>query len=270
MAKTTVSSAQQHVNIAEIKDSIVITKSGDFRAIVEVIPVNFALRSEEDQNVIVGQYQSFLNALTFPIQILIQSRRLDLHPYLQQLNQIMNQQPNELLTLQATEYVEFIKRLTTLVNIMDKKFYVCIPFTPPPTQKMQGLKSMFTKKSSTVSFDQKQFSLYKEQLNQRTSTIEGGLSAMGLKTHRLDNRQLIELYYYVYNPEEAAEERLVENIEEIKSPIIQRATQSAQVAVAAATTPTSGSQTNPTSPTSTPNQSDPASQPVENKASIIN
>lgn len=274
MPKTTASSAQQHVNIAEIKDGIVITKSGDFRVVIEVTPVNFALRSEEDQNVIVGQYQSFLNALTFPIQILVQSRRLDLYPYLQQLEQVATQQPNELLTLQATEYVEFIKRLATLVNIMDKKFYTIIPFTPPPTQNVRGFKGMFAKKPATVSFGQKQFSLYKEQLGQRTTTVETGLNSMGLKTNRLTTRQLIELYYYVYNPEEAIEERLAENVEEIKSPIIQRAEQSAKSAVNTVTSPNQGD-TQPIPGSTQPAQSSTdnsasSEQAIENKASVIN
>lgn len=280
----TATSTQQHVNIAQIKDGVVITRTGDLRMVVEVTPVNFALRSEDDQNVIVGQYQNFLNSLTFPIQVVILSRRLDLHPYLAQLEGVVDQQPSELLRLQVSEYTEFIRRLTTLVNIMDKKFYVVVPFTPPPTQKASGLKTLFVKRQLSVTFSPQQFAQSHQQLMERVTTVETGLNSIGLKTNRLATKQLIELYYYMYNPEEAAEERLTEDVEEMRAPIIQKVQEavnsvqsvSAPTIQPGQTTPTP--MTGPTQPAQTPppqppinpqSTPDPTAQ-VENKATIMN
>lgn len=280
----TATSTQQHVNIAQIKDGVVITRTGDLRMVVEVTPVNFALRSEDDQNVIVGQYQNFLNSLTFPIQVVILSRRLDLHPYLAQLEGVVDQQPSELLRLQVSEYTEFVRRLTTLVNIMDKKFYVVVPFTPPPTQKASGLKTLFVKRRLSVAFSPQQFAQSHQQLMERVTTVETGLNSIGLKTSRLSTKQLIELYYYMYNPEEAAEERLTEDVEEMRAPIIQKVQEavdsvqpvSAPTIQMSQTTPTP--MTGPTQPAHTPPPQppinpqpapDPTAQ-VENKATIMN
>lgn len=284
MPQTTAASAQQHVNIAQVKDGVVITRTADLRMIIEVTPVNFALRSEEDQNVIVGQYQNFLNSLSFPIQVVILSRRLDLHPYLTQLEGVVDRQPSELLRLQVSEYIEFVRRLTTLVNIMDKKFYVVVPFTPPPSQKASGLKTLFIKRQLSVAFSPQQFTQYHQQLGERVTTVETGLNSIGLKTSRLSTKQLIELYYYMYNPEEAAEERLTEDVSEMRAPIIQKIQEtvaSVQPVGAPATqlgqskpTPPAGqtqpTQAPPTQPPANPQSAEDPTAQVENKATIMN
>lgn len=222
MAKTTAQATQQHVNIAQIKDGVVFTRTGGLRAILEVKPVNFALKSEADQNVIVGQYQNFLNALQFPVQILAQSRRLDLHPYLKSLRDYTDTIQVELLRVQAIDYIDFIAKLTTLANIMDKKFYFIVPYDPAPIEKVGMLGKVFGKQRKiVVKFGSKELTGFLTTLKERVSVVRQGLTAMQLETHELNTQEVIELYYRTYNPEEGSEERLTK-VEEIEAPIIRQ------------------------------------------------
>lgn len=183
-------------------------------------PLNFALRSEEDQNVIIGQYQNFLNSLNFPIQILIQSRKLDVMPYLDSLHDKIKNIGNELLRFHAIEYIEFIHSLTELSNIMDKKFYIVIGFDPPTTSSKGVLGNIFGKKEqSKISFTVKEWAKYTSELEQRVSLIVGGLTGMSLSGEPLDTQKTIELYYNAYNPEEARLEKLSDT-DDLQQPII--------------------------------------------------
>src|SRR3990167_8041994 len=120
-------STQAFLDIAEIKENIVIMKDGSFRAIVVVSSTNFSLKSVEEQNALIAAYQNFLNSLEFPVQIVMQSRKLDIHAYLDKLRSTMQQQTNELLRLQTQEYIEYISKLIEFASIMNKTFYVIIP-----------------------------------------------------------------------------------------------------------------------------------------------
>lgn len=218
----TAQASQKHLNIAQIKNGVVYTRSGGLRAILEVKPVNFALKSEQDQNVIIGEYQNFLNSLSFPLQIIAASRRLDLHPYLKQLQDYTGQLSVELLRLQALDYIDFIKKLTTLANIMDKKFYVVVPYEPIPIQKAGFLTKIFgPQKKQVVKFSPQQLTNYLTTLSERVTVVIQGLSAMQLGSRQLNTQQAIELFYNVYNPEEATEERLVE-VSELEAAVIQK------------------------------------------------
>lgn len=212
MAKTTtVPSTQRYIDIAQIRGGIVITKTGLLRRVVKVEPLNFALKSEQDQNVIIGQYQNFLNALNFPIQIVIHSRRLDVAPYLHSLQEKIADTPNELLRFHALEYVEFVKGLTELTNIMDKKFFVVVGFEPQTLNKTSLLGNLFGKKEqSKIKFTAAEWKKYTDELSQRVEMIANGLTAIGLKAEVLDTQETIELYYNVFNPEEGSTEKLVE------------------------------------------------------------
>lgn len=219
---TTAQATQAHINIAAIKNGIVYTRTGELRAVLSVTPLNFALKSEADQNVIIGQYQNFLNALNFPIQIVMQSRRLDLHPYLKALEGYATQISNELLRLQALDYIDFVSKLTSLANIMDKKFYAVIPYSPAPIQKVGVLGKIFRpQKMQVIRFGSKQLENYLAILKERINVVDQGLRGMQLDSRLLTTQQTIELFYSVYNPEEATEERLIE-VEQLQAPIIQK------------------------------------------------
>jgi len=218
MAKQVVQSTQQYVNIANIADSIVITRTGLLRKVVEVMPVNFSLKSEQEQQAMVGQYQNFLNSLNFPVQIVLHSRRLDLHPYLSSLEGFVNKIDSDLLRLHANEYLEFIKRLTSLANIMEKRFYIVVGIEPGPTK--QGLlASLFGAKKAQIKFSPEDYRKFQKTLNERVQVVIGGLSPLGMVTKVLDSQGLVELFYRVYNHEEAQEEQLTE-VGKIEAPIV--------------------------------------------------
>ncbi|MCL5795630.1 MAG: hypothetical protein M1338_04740 [Patescibacteria group bacterium] len=220
MAKSTVQSTQEYIDIAGIKEGVMILKSGGLRMILMASSINFALKSEEEQNAIIANYQSFLNSLAFPIQIVMQSRRLDLDSYVAKLNEAGEQETNELIQLQIQDYTGFIKRLVSVANIMDKKFFIVIPYSPPNIQKRGLFDRIFNPtKISKVNISDNEFKRFKEELNQRASVITNGLSAIGVKAAILNTQQIAELMYSTYNPEEGDKEKLTE-IQELEKPIV--------------------------------------------------
>ena len=215
---TTTASTQQFIPIAEIKRSVAILKNGGLRAICQVSPVNFALKSQQDQAVLFGQFQNFLNSLSFPIQLVVQSRRLDVFPYLKSLADFAQGISVELLRVHAYDYINFVGKLTELANVMEKKFYCVVPYEASPTENPSVIKKLFSSRAN-ISISKEQFAKYCQELEQRVQVITGGLSGMGLTVKRLDTQAIIEEFYYIYNPEEAQEERLGD-LERISSPII--------------------------------------------------
>lgn len=214
-------STQQHLKIAQIRDNIVIMKDGTFRAVLVVSAINFSLKSQQEQDGIIYQFQNFLNSLISPIQIVVQSRQLDLNKYLQQLTEIAKSQTNELLQFQMVDYIDFVSRLITLANIMEKRFFVVIPHDTVMLGS-QGILSLFLGgRKTTPHFTQQQLDQYKTELTERVNVMVSGLSSMGLRAVQLDTQQLVEFYYSLYNPEEAVEEKLID-IDALRSSIIQR------------------------------------------------
>lgn len=205
MATPNASASQKFVPIKEIRDGIAILKDGTMRGMVIVSSINFALKSEDAQQAIIYQFQNFLNALDFPIQIYIQSRRLDIRPYIALLEDRYKEQTIDLLKLQTREYIEFIKKFTENTNIMTKSFFVIVPFTPAIAQ---GIKSSIIPSNPFGSIGQKQsvqnkidnFEENKSQLEQRISVIESGLSRCGLRSFRLGTDEITELFYKIFNP----------------------------------------------------------------------
>jgi hypothetical protein len=220
-----IASTQEILKFAEIRDGVVITKTGELRTILMVSSINFALKSEQEQTAIIFAYQNFLNSLDFPIQILMQSKKLDLFNYLQKLKEVVNKQTNEPLRIQTIDYADFIERLINVANIMDKKFYCIISFTPPP--KMGGSMSGKPKASSNKPGDEQKilltyadFQSYKQELAHRTQVVSSGLSSVGLRSAPLKTQQIIELLYSIYNPEEAAKQKLTQ-FENLTSQVVE-------------------------------------------------
>ena len=213
-------STQEYLEIAEIREGVVIMRDGSFRMVLLVSAINFALKSEEEQNSIVYQYQNFLNSLSFPIQIVLQSRQTDLSSYIIKLKERLNQETNELIRLQIADYIEFIQRLISIANIMDKKFFAVVPLFPPNLKK-RGIfdKLLNPKNPLTVKISNTEFISFKEELMERCNIIMNGLAGMGVRSVPLNTQQLIELYYNCYNPEEATSEKLTE-VGELGSNII--------------------------------------------------
>lgn len=221
--KEEVGSTQDALKFAEIHNDTIILKDGNLRQVLLCSSINFALKSEQEQNAIVFAYQNFLNSLNFPIQILMQSKKLDLSNYLAKLSEKANSQTNELLRAQTLDYIDFIKRLINLANIMDKRFYVVVSYLVPP--KIDPLKNPI-QGASPLMISTTEFDTYKKELEQRVQVIESGLGSIGVRTALLNTQQLIELLYGVYNPEEAYKEKLtdVDNLtgEVVSSELLQK------------------------------------------------
>lgn len=205
-------STQQYLDIAEIKDDVVIMKDGTLRAVILVSSINFALKSEDEQNAVINSYVMFLNNLNFMLEIVIQSRELDIDNYIDYLQEKEKQQINKLLKLQTSEYIEYIKELTSMGKIMNKRFLVVVPYNPL-SDKHKGFFSLFkeaVKPATSIKLKEKSFRRYQEMMNRRLDSVMGGLASMGVSVARLDTQSLIELYYKTYNPETSKNQPLVD------------------------------------------------------------
>ena len=212
----TSSSTQRYVDVEEIRDGVVVLKNGSLRSILLVSSLNFDLKSAEEQDAIILQYQNFVNSLDFPLQILVSSRRFDIRPYIELLKDKENHQKNELLRLQISEYQNFIKSLAEVSNIMSKLFYIIVPFSPIEDKEkglFHSLTTLFNPAGAVIE-RREFFETYKNQLWQRVDHVSFGLSQTGLKIAPLNTEEIIELLYNSYNPS-LFTTRLTRNIEAI-------------------------------------------------------
>lgn len=201
-----------YLDIAEIRDDMVILKDGTVRAVLLVSSINFALKSEDEQEAIIQAYMSFLNSLEYPIQIVIQSRRMNIESYMTALADQEKKTMNDLLRAQIADYRTFVAELVELGQIMQKRFYLVLQYDPLTNKR----KNFWTRLSESLSpaasaqLNQKQLSDRIEQLSRRTEVLQSELNSMSLNSVRLDTQSLIELYYNVYNPDVFEEEKLAD------------------------------------------------------------
>lgn len=203
MAKNQQESTQKFVPIAEIRDDIVIMKDGTMRSILMVSSINFALKGEDEQNALIAGYVGFLNTLSFPLQIVVQSRPLNLDNYLLGLKTMEKQQTNQLLRMQIADYHDFLKDLLDLGEIMTKKFYVTVPLNPAGDLKKtfwQRVSSLFAA-AQIITLSKDRFNQQRDELFKRVDLVVSGLSSLGLAVVQLDTQSLIELVYNSYNPQ---------------------------------------------------------------------
>ena len=198
--------AQEFVPIEEIHDGVVVLKDGTLCMALIASSLNFALKSADEQKAIILQYQNFLNSLDFSVQIYIQSRRLDIRPYILLLEERMRVQPNDLLKIQTREYIQFVKNFTDTVAIMTKTFFVVVPYAPPIVGKGSNgfFASLFGKKTSTTDTvtQRENFEQNRAQLEQRTNVVASGLTSSGVRALPLGTEELVELFYKIFNPGE--------------------------------------------------------------------
>lgn len=193
---------QDFLDIEQIREGIVVLKDKSLRGVMMVSSLNWALTSDEEQDAIIYQYQSFLNSLDFSCQIIAQTRRLNVAGYLEKLKELEKKQTDELLKVQTTGYREFIEELIGSGSIMSKTFYVVIPFylTPLSSSKKPGNP---LKMPQLPKLTEEDFQRYKTQLWQRIEFVALGLKRCGLKTIPLTTTELIELFWALYHPQEA-------------------------------------------------------------------
>lgn len=201
MAAEGAGATQDFVPVKEVRDGIVILKDGSLRALLLTSSVNFALKSVDEQNSILFQFQNFLNSLEFPVQIAIESRKLDIRPYIALLEDRYREQVSDLLKIQTREYIEFIRSFTESANIMTKSFFIVVPYSPSviSSAKVTGF---FGKKNTQKEDPITAFEEHRSQLEQRVAIIEQGLVRTGVRVAQLGTEEIIELYYKIFNPGE--------------------------------------------------------------------
>ncbi len=226
--QTNPNSTQNELDIAEIRDGIVIMNDGTFRSVVMVKATNFDLMSPEEKESIEFGFQGFLNALYFPVQIYIHSERVDISVYLDRLDKIRSEQDNMLLALLMDDYINFMYTLSEQTNIMNKDFYIITPYNPVDelqqaiTQSknfFSGIVNIFNAKENHVIINEDTLNQAKDELRNRAQDILGGLTQCGIQGLPLDTEELIELFYNTYNPDTAVREKL-KDFEELNAPII--------------------------------------------------
>lgn len=202
-------STQQFVEVQEIKDGIAVLKNGGLRTVLMTSSVNFDLKSQEEKDALIFRYQAFLNSLDFPLQIVMSSRRLNIEPYLELLRGKLQEQSNELLRMQTTEYIDFVQNLVRLTNVMTKNFYVIIPFSPVESKEAGMVERVLeavtgARQSAEKQKEEKEekFSKYKDQLLQRVDHVIMGLRGVEVRSAVLTTEELTELLYLFYNPAE--------------------------------------------------------------------
>jgi len=209
-------STQRYLDIAEIRDDTIVLNDGGVRATLMVSSLNFALKSQEEQEAIIYGYQSFLNSIDFPVQVVIQSRILNIKPYLDMLEDREKYQTNELLRIQIQQYREYVKQLVDISNIMDKSFYVIVPFHPLESKEETVLSRVgkIFQPTRIIATNRREFDERRRQLMERIQRVQVGLNALGLKSLVLNTSELIELIYATYNPELTGQ-RSVADIDEL-------------------------------------------------------
>ena len=216
-------STQAHLQFSEIKDGIVVMRDGSLRMIILCSPTNFDLKSPAEKDAIEFAYQGFLNGLHFPIQIVIQSRKIDLDGYLAKLDNIQSNQSNSLLASLMEDYIFNIKGLLDEVNIMEKRFFVVVPYYTNVVSKENILTKL--KKVNSDNFESTQttteYETRKKDLIQRTQLVAQGLAQVGVRAAVLNTQEVIELFYNSYNIAESQNQTLT-NIADVSSPIVTR------------------------------------------------
>lgn len=197
-------STQDFIPIQEIRDGVIILKGGGMRAVVLATSINFALKSADEQNSVMMQFQNFLNSLDFSVQISIQSKKLDIRPYIALLEDRYKEQVTELMKIQVREYIEFIKAFVDSTNIMSKSFFVVVPYDPPAvTASSNPVSGIFGQKKTgaqTAQSSADAFKEYRTQLEQRVAVVEQGLVRCGVRAAELGTEEIVELFYKIFNP----------------------------------------------------------------------
>ncbi len=221
-------STQNTLQIAEIRDGIVIMSDGSFRSVVMLKSINFDLMSPEEREAVEYSYQGFLNSLYFDIQIFIRSQKVDIRPYIERLDKIRAEHDNMLLALLMEDYINYMADIAQQTNIMDKRFYVVIPFSTMPSVQQAitqsknfftGLSGLFNNKEQRVVINEGDLTKAKDELRNRVQAVLSGLQQSGVQGLPLDTQELIELYYDTYNPDTATRQQL-KNFDDLSAPVV--------------------------------------------------
>jgi len=205
---------QAFVPIKEVRDGVVILKDGSLRVLLMASSINLALKSQDEQQAVIAQFQNFLNSLEFTVEFFIQSRELDIRPYIALLQDRYQKELDELMKIQIREYMAFIKDFTERANIMTKNFFIIVPYDPALINRGGGmLGSLLPGRSGGMAaLSDEQFEQYRTQLEQRSAVIEQGLVRTGVRVVKLGTEEVIELFYKLFNPGELEKPLQVEQL----------------------------------------------------------
>jgi type IV secretory pathway VirB4 component len=219
-------STQNSLLLSEIRDNLAIMNDGSMRAVVSCRSINFDLMSAREREGVEYSYQNFLNSLYFPVQIFIRSQRVDIGPYLDRLIKLRREQDNMLLGVLMEDYIDFISALSQEANIMDKSFFIVVPYYPAGNvdsavnTSRNFLANLFSPQTQQrVRIDEVTFNKAKDELRNRVQTVMNGLLQIGVRSAQLSTKELGELYYNVYNPDTAVRQPLG-NFEDLNAPVI--------------------------------------------------
>ncbi len=206
--KVKAQATQDFVPIKEVRDGVIVLKNGSLRMLLMASSINLALKSQNEQEAIIGQFQNFLNSLEFTVQFFVESRDLDIRPYIALLEDRYVAELDDLMKIQIREYITFIKDFTERSNIMSKNFFIVVPYDPAIVAPGSGVGGMLSallpsKDGSNANItSDTQFEEYRTQLEQRVAVIEQGLVRTGVRIAPLGTEEVIELFYKLFNPGE--------------------------------------------------------------------
>lgn len=196
--------AQSFVPVKEIRNGVVILKTGGYRGILMCSSINFALKSEDEQRAVIGGFQNFINTIDFSVEIVVHSRKMDIRPYLALLEERLDAQTSELMRIQLREYMNFVRSFVEGSDIMTKLFYVVVPYDSAPVSEVASALPFLPKGQKQTSTDATahDFEEYRVQLEQRMALVGSALASSGLRAVPLGTEEIIELLYRSFNPSE--------------------------------------------------------------------
>jgi len=202
---------QRHLPFSQLRENIIIMKDSSARLVMRCSTINFLLKSSEEQDAIIMSFQRFLNTLDFPVQIIVRSTKLDIDWYLQKLKNKAVSQKNELLQNQTYEYIDYLKKLVEVAQIMRKDFYIVVPFDSEEDQSVKSSWIFWIFKSFWRAINNgddivkiknqiKNFASMKKWLSGRANTVKTSLESIGIRASELDKSELVSLLSEYYNP----------------------------------------------------------------------
>ncbi len=215
-AKVKAQATQDFVPLKEVRDGVIILKDGSLRVLLMASSINLALKSQDEQQAIIGQFQNFLNSLEFSVEFFVESRDLDIRPYLALLQDRYTKELDDLMKIQIKEYMSFVKDFTERANIMNKNFFIVVPYDPALITRGAGgaLASLIPGSGTTAAaaLSDELFEQYRTQLEQRIAVVEQGLVRTGVRVVKLGTEEVIELFYKLFNPGELEKPLQVEQL----------------------------------------------------------
>lgn len=229
MPETIKNSTQEHLDIEDIKNDYVFLKTGGVVAVIQTTAVNFDLLSEIEQDAMIGAFSMLLNSLTFPVQVLVRSKRLDISKYIDLVYKVEQQQKDPLLKFQAESYRKFVQELIQQNDVLDKKFYVSIPSTPTnakdlgssPLDPIWRLFGMH-KRQSSINLQQAE-KRGNNELPPKIDHVVKEFNRIGVKSRRLTTQELVELFFDIYNPSSVHGQRVRTNVNDFMTAVVQPA-----------------------------------------------